>query len=140
ALPFSEIRKDPQLQTTAEIAGRITFANNCQPCHGAGGGGNTGYPALAAGAWLWGGKVEDIARTITYGVRSDHPDARTSAMPRFGADGVLKPAEIQQLADYVMTLYGKAGQGDVAAGKKLFAENCVTCHGQAGQGNREVGG
>ena len=36
-------------------------------------------------------------------------------MPRFGADGMLKPAEIQQVADYVMTLYGDAaaGQGRV---------------------------
>ena len=61
-------------------------------------------------------------------------------MPRFGADGMLKPAEIQQVADYVMTLYGTASPGaDVAAGKKLFAENCAVCHGDAGQGNREKG-
>ena len=44
-LPFGDIRKDPQLLAVAETAGRITFANNCQPCHGAGGGGNPGYPA-----------------------------------------------------------------------------------------------
>ena len=61
-------------------------------------------------------------------------------MPRFGADGVLKPVEIQQVADYVMTLYGDAQPGkDVAAGAKLFAENCAICHGEAGQGDREKG-
>ena len=61
-------------------------------------------------------------------------------MPRFGADGVLKPAEIQQVADYVMTLYGKDSPGvDIAAGRKLFAENCAICHGDAGQGDREKG-
>ena len=66
--------------------------------------------------------------------------ARESQMPRFGADGVLKPVEIQQVADYVMTLYGDAQPGkDVAAGEKLFAENCAICHGEAGQGDREKG-
>jgi cytochrome c oxidase cbb3-type subunit III len=137
---FEEIRKDPQLLAVAETAGRITFANNCQPCHGAGGGGNPGYPALAAGNWLWGGTLEAIQQTVTHGIRSGDPDARISQMPRFGADAVLKPEEIQQVADYVETLFGlAAADKDVSAGKKLFAENCAACHGDAGQGNRDFG-
>lgn len=140
ALSFVDIRKDPRLVAGAETAGRIAFANNCQPCHGAGGGGQLGYPALAAGAWIWGGSLDAIQQTINHGIRSGDPDARNSQMPRFGADGILKPAEIQQVADYVMTLYGKGVAGvDVATGKQLFAENCVVCHGDAGQGNRELG-
>jgi len=101
AMPFADIRKDPALLAVALTSGRITFAENCQPCHGAGGGGNPGFPALAAGSWLWGGTLEDIQQTVTHGIRSGDADARMSAMPRFGADGVLKPAEIQQVADYV---------------------------------------
>ncbi len=140
ALSFAEIRNDPQLLAVAETAGRITFANNCQPCHGAGGGGNPGYPALAAGNWLWGGTLEAIQQTVTHGIRSGDPDARQSQMLRFGVDGILKPAEIQQVADYVMTLFGTPVPGaDVAPGKQLFAANCVVCHGDAGQGNRDVG-
>jgi len=140
ALPFDQIRKDPQLMAMAETAGRITFANNCQPCHGAGGGGNPGYPALAAGNWLWGGTLPEIQQTITYGIRSGDADARNSQMPRFGADGILKPEEIQQVATYVATLYGRPETGkDVEAGKKIFAENCAVCHGDVGQGNREMG-
>ena len=139
-LSFADIRKDPQLQAVAEIAGRITFANNCQPCHGAGGGGRPGFPALAAGNWMWGGTLEAIQQTVTHGIRSGDPDTRNSQMPRFGADGILKPEEIQNVADYVMTLYGTPVAGkDVTAGKKLFADNCAVCHGDAGQGNREVG-
>jgi cytochrome c oxidase cbb3-type subunit III len=141
ALSFADIRKDPQLLAVAETAGRITFANNCQPCHGAGGGGNPGYPALAAGNWLWGGTLDAIQQTVTHGIRSGDPDTRQSQMPRWGVDAMLKPAEIQQVADYVMTLYGTPVQGaDVAPGRKLFVDNCVTCHGDAGQGVREQGG
>ena len=44
ALSFAEIRKDPQLMAAAQTAGRIAFANNCQPCHAAGGGGQPDIP------------------------------------------------------------------------------------------------
>ncbi len=148
-LSFADIRNDPQLLAVAQTAGRITFANNCQPCHGAGGGGRPGYPALAAGDWLWGGTLDNIQQTVTHGIRSGDADARNSQMPRFG-DGILQPAQIQQVADYVMTLFGKpepanaapanaAPANTVAAGRKLFTDNCAICHGDAGQGNREVG-
>jgi cytochrome c oxidase cbb3-type subunit 3 len=141
ALSFADIRQDPQLLAVAQTAGRITFAENCQPCHGAGGGGNPGYPALAAGNWLWGGKLEDIQQTITVGIRSGHDDARNSQMPRFGADAIWKPAEIQSVANYVATLYDLPGAAPAPAeGKQVFSENCAVCHGDAGQGNREVGG
>jgi cytochrome c oxidase cbb3-type subunit III len=140
ALSFAEIRKDPELMAAAQTAGRIAFANNCQPCHAAGGGGQPGYPALAAGAWIWGGTLDAIQQTVTHGVRSGDPDGRESQMPRFGADGVLQPAEIQQVADYVMTLYGRDSPGvEVAAGRQLFVDNCAICHGDAGQGDREKG-
>jgi cytochrome c oxidase cbb3-type subunit 3 len=138
-LSFEEIRKDPQLMAAADTAGRIAFANNCQPCHGAGGGGRPGYPALAAGAWIWGGSLDAIQQTIAYGVRSGDDKAREAQMLRFGVDGILKPEQIQQVADYVMTLYGKPTGRDVTAGQKLFADNCAICHGEAGQGDREKG-
>jgi cytochrome c oxidase cbb3-type subunit 3 len=139
-LSYDEIRKDPQLLAVAAAVGRITFANNCQPCHGAGGGGNPGYPALAAGNWLWGGKLEDIQQSVTFGIRSGLDAARQSQMQRFGADGIMKPDEIQSVADYVMVLYGTGAPGkDLAKGKQLFADNCAVCHGDAGQGIREFG-
>jgi len=141
ALSFDQIKADPALLEVALTSGRITFAEDCQPCHGAGGGGNPGYPALAAGAWLWGGTLGDIQQTVTHGIRSADPDARQSAMPHFGADGILKPAEIQAVADYVWaTFYGHPTSGqDLSAGAKIFADNCVACHGDHGQGTREMG-
>jgi cytochrome c oxidase cbb3-type subunit 3 len=140
-LPFADIKADPALLEVALTDGRITFAANCQPCHGAGGGGQIGYPALAAGAWLWGGTLEDIQQTITHGIRSGDDDARNSAMPHFGADGLLKPQEIQEVADYVWSdFYGhKTEAQDLAAGQKIFDDNCIACHGEHGEGNRAVG-
>jgi cytochrome c oxidase cbb3-type subunit 3 len=62
-------------------------------------------------------------------------------MPRFGADSILKPTEIQAVADYVAGLYGLPGAAtNSIEGKRVFAENCAVCHGDAGQGNRDVGG
>jgi cytochrome c oxidase cbb3-type subunit 3 len=140
ALPYEEIRKDPQLMAAAMTAGRIAFAENCQPCHGAGGGGVPGYPALAAGNWLWGGTLEDIQHTVTHGIRAAGDDTRQSLMPRFGADGILKPAEIASVTDYVMAMYGTPVTGaDMAAGEKIYAENCAVCHGDKGQGDRTQG-
>ena len=64
-----------------------------------------------------------------------------SAMPAFGKDGILKPEEIREVANYVRTLDGlEPEQGvDVAAGKKIFADNCAACHGDDGKGNIEMG-
>jgi cytochrome c oxidase cbb3-type subunit 3 len=140
-LSFAEIKADPQLLEVALVDGRAVFASNCQPCHGAGGGGRPGYPALAAGAWIWGGTLEAIQQTVTHGIRSADPDARQSAMPRFGADAILKPEEIQQVADYVWsTFYGHKTEGqDLSAGAKIFADNCAACHGAEGLGNKDVG-
>ena len=141
ATPIAQVRQDPQLMAVATTAGRIAFANNCQPCHGAGGEGRPGYPALAADSWIWGGKLEDIQQTITVGIRSAHPDARIAVMPKFGADAILKPEEVAAVADFVMTLYGKAKQDAASAkGAVIYAENCVACHGEKGEGKREVGG
>ena len=139
-LPIEKVKQDPQLDAIALTAGRIAFAENCQPCHGAGGGGQPGYPNLDDDVWIWGGKLADIEQTITHGVRSGDPDAHTSQMPRFGADGILKPEQIQQVADYVWTLFGhESPAASAAAGKQIFADNCAACHGADGQGNRQVG-
>ncbi len=137
-LSYADIRKDPQLTAIAQTAGRIAFANNCQPCHGAGGGGNLGYPTLAAGSWLWGGTLDDIQQSVTFGIRSGHPDARQSQMPKFSGEGMLKSAEIEQVADWVMALRG-AKIGDPASGQKIYAENCAACHGDKGEGKRDIG-
>jgi cytochrome c oxidase cbb3-type subunit 3 len=139
-LSFDDIRKDPQLVAAAMTAGRVAFADNCQPCHGAGGGGNPGYPALAAGNWLWGGSLEEIQKTVTYGIRATAGDTRLSQMPRFSADAILKPEEISAVTDYVMAMYGApVAKMNAALAEKVYAEYCAVCHGDKGQGDRTQG-
>ena len=139
ALSFEQIRQDPQLLNVAQTAGRIAFAENCQPCHGAGGAGVIGYPALGDDVWLWGGTYDAIQQTIVAGIRSEHPNARASQMPAFGA--VLKPDEMRAVVDHVMALYGAPVTGaNVDLGAKIYAEQCVTCHGDKGQGVTDQGG
>jgi cytochrome c oxidase cbb3-type subunit 3 len=139
--PVADIVKDPQLLDFARAQGRAAFADNCAPCHGAGGGGGKGYPDLNDDDWLWGGKLEDIERTIRHGARGGDDDGHQGRMPAFGRDGILKANEISTVADYVRSLSGLATEPDtdLALGKKIFADNCALCHGPEGKGNREVG-
>ena len=134
-----EIAGSPQLLDFARAQGRVAFADNCAPCHGAGGGGTKGYPNLNDDDWLWGGKITDIEQTIRFGARSGHDKARQGNMPGF--NGVLKPNEISAVADFARSLSGLPAEAgaDLALGKKLFADNCAVCHGDAGKGNRELG-
>jgi cytochrome c oxidase cbb3-type subunit 3 len=138
---LAEIAGNPQLLDFARAVGRTAFADNCAPCHGAGGGGGKGYPNLNDDDWLWGGKLTDIQNTITHGARSTDDKGHQGNMPAFGRDNILKPNEISAVADFVRSLSGlptEAG-ADLALGKKVFADNCVACHGPDGKGNREIG-
>jgi cytochrome c oxidase cbb3-type subunit 3 len=137
-----QIPADPKLLEIALAQGKAAFGDNCTPCHGAGGQGQKGYPNLTAGRWLWGGTLDQIHQTITHGIRApDDADTHTSAMPAFGKDGILKPEEIREVANYVRTIDGvEPEQGvDVAAGKKVFIDNCAACHGDDGKGNLDMG-
>src|SRR5436309_6696949 len=138
---LADIEKDPALLALARARGKTVFADNCAPCHGSGGAGARGYPNLNDDDWLWGGSLDQIMQTIEFGARSGHPKAHESAMLAFGKTGVLKNPEIVTVANYVRSLSGlPTSPGyDAAAGKKIFAENCVTCHGDTGKGSQELG-
>ncbi len=142
AASLSEIASDPQLLEFARAQGRPAFAENCAPCHGAGGGGMKGYPNLNDDEWIWGGKLDDIAQTIRHGIRAGDAKGRQGAsMPAFGRDGMLKGADIETVATYVRSLAGLGidSKADLAAGKKIFGDSCAVCHGNNAKGNRELG-
>jgi len=140
ASSLEDLRKNPELLRFALAGGRAAFATNCAPCHGRGAEGRPGYPNLNDDDWLWGGRLDDIITTVNVGIRSVSPATRQSQMPRFGLDKLLEPAQINDAAEFVLSLSGKADDPAAALrGKQLFADNCSACHGGDGKGKQDVG-
>ncbi|HVO15869.1 MAG TPA: cytochrome-c oxidase, cbb3-type subunit III [Alphaproteobacteria bacterium] len=140
AATFAVIRSDNDLLNFALTGGRAAFADNCAPCHAAAGAGRPGFPNLADDKWLWGGKIEQIYTTIQHGARNEDADAHVSTMPSFGADQLLKPAEINDVAEFVLSLTARSTDAAAARrGAGIFAQQCASCHGETGKGNAEVG-
>ncbi len=140
AATLQQIEADDTLRGYAVNIGRSVFGDNCATCHGVGGTGSPGYPNLRDDVWLWGGTLDDIYRTITVGVRSTHPQTRTSQMPAFGRDEMLQPGQIDDLTELVVSLSGRpANAAAVARARPLFADQCAACHGAQGLGNQQVG-
>lgn len=141
SMSLSQVAADKDLLGKAVAGGRAAFLQNCVQCHGSGAAGSVGYPNLNDDDWLWGGNVEEIHQTLLYGIRQPGlAETRTSAMPSFGKDGILTPAQVNEVSSYVLTLSGSA-KPDAAsqAGAATFAANCVACHGPDGKGMRQFG-
>jgi cytochrome c oxidase cbb3-type subunit 3 len=143
AADLTQASADPELTAFAKNAGAAVFRTNCATCHGSGAAGveGKGYPNLLDNDWLWGGAIEDIHTTITHGIRNTtDPDARYSEMPKFGVDGLLEPAQIEQVVEYVLQISGQDHDAGLAtAGATVFAENCAACHMEDGAGDRAQG-
>ncbi len=139
AADLPTILANEELRTFAIAGGAAAFKVNCSPCHGSGAAGGHGYPNLNDDDWLWGGDIASIHTTLVHGVRyTADPDTRVSQMPSFGE--ILKPEEIDQVANFVVSLSGgEADATKAAAGKALFAANCEACHGKEAKGNHEFG-
>ncbi len=143
AADLASIPGNDELKTYAISAGASVFKNNCAQCHGSGAAGvqGKGYPNLLDNDWLWGGDMEAIHTTIAHGIRNTTDgDARYSQMPRFGKDGILEKAQIDDVVEHVLQISGQDHDAAMAeAGATVFAENCAACHGDAGMGNRDFG-
>jgi cytochrome c oxidase cbb3-type subunit 3 len=103
-----------------------------------------GASDLTDKVWLYdSGSVSDIERTILYGVRSGHPRSRNiTDMPAIGRLGVLHPAEIYDVVQYVMQISHQAHDDKAAVrGEVLFKDkgNCFDCHAPDGTGNPDYG-
>lgn len=114
----------------AMAIGQRLFLNNCAQCHGADARGGRSFPNLTDADWLYGGSPEQIKETIT--------DGRIGMMPPQAAV-FDSPADIENVAQYVLSLSGSSSDAIKAQkGKKGFAA-CAACHGQDGKGNQDIG-
>ncbi|WP_172300368.1 cytochrome-c oxidase, cbb3-type subunit III [Pseudoruegeria sp. HB172150] len=140
---LNTLNENPDLQNFAVQMGSSVFRNNCSQCHGSGAAGvqASGYPNLLDDDWLWGGTIDDIAYTVTNGVRNEQsPDTHWSEMPAFGADEILSGEEIAQVVQYVRQISGQEHDAELAsAGAVLFADQCSSCHMEDGTGDPALG-
>lgn len=89
-------------------AGQAVYAQNCVACHGDKGQGAVG-PNLTDEFWLHGGKVDNIFKTIKYGV----PEKGMISWEK-----TLTPKQISDVTNYILSLQGsnpanaKAPQGE----------------------------
>jgi len=138
--PLADVRKNAELLRFANAAGAASFQTNCAPCHGRGAQGFVGYPNLNDDDWIWGGTVDEIHKTIEFGIRNGNEQARAIAMPRFGLDRMLDDGKIGDVAEYVLSLSGKAGDKAAAErGAATYKEQCTVCHGDDGKGKVDQG-
>ena len=141
SLSLEDIRKDPGLLQFATAGGAAAFRLNCVQCHGSGAAGGKGYPNLNDDDWLWGGTLDQIHTTLQHGIRyMTDADTRQSLMPSFGADNILKPEEVDDVANFVLKISSQPSDEAAALrGAAIFKDNCAACHGNNGEGNRELG-
>jgi cytochrome c oxidase cbb3-type subunit III len=126
AMPPEEVAKDAK----AMAIGERLFMNNCAQCHASDARGNKGFPNLTDNDWLHGGTPEKIKETITQG--------RIGNMPPMGA-AVGTSEDVQNLAQYVLSLSGSPHDSVKAElGKSKFV-TCAACHGPDGKGMQAVG-
>lgn len=139
--PIEQLPANPQLLNAAVQGGAAAFRVNCVQCHGSGAAGSPGYPNLNDDDWLWGGDLPAIHKTLVDGIRQPGDKAtRMSQMPAFGRDGILQPAQIQDVVSYVRALSGAEKVGASAQrGAAIYAANCAACHGADGKGMRTFG-
>lgn len=77
-------------------AGKAVYLDNCAACHGRLGEGGVG-PNLTDDYWLHGGSINNIFKTIKYGVPA-------KGMKAWQAE--LSPSQIRQVASFIKSLHG----------------------------------
>ena len=112
-------------------AGRDLFQVACSSCHGFEGKGTRRGPSLVGA----GAAAADFYLT-TGRMPLDRSDVQAQRK-----DPAYTPRQIRQLVAYVASLgpgppipHVRPGEGDLAEGNELYANNCASCHSAAGAG------
>ncbi len=125
-MDIKQVARDPQ----ARAMGERLFLNSCAQCHGSDAQGSKGFPNLTDTDWLYGGEPQNIKDSITQGRQGQMP----SMAAALGGD-----EDVQNVANYVLSLSGAAHDPIRAAqGKPKFGA-CAACHTAAGTGNQALG-
>jgi len=101
----------------ADLAkGKALYESSCAACHRADGGGGIG-PNLTDDHWILGGGIKNVFNTIMEGGREGKGMVPWKA--------TIKPADIQKIASYVLTLRGSNPPGAKAAEGDLWVEEAT---------------
>jgi cytochrome c oxidase cbb3-type subunit 3 len=112
--------------------GHSLFMTYCTTCHGSDARGVPGYPNLRDHDWLYGGNPQAIEMTISKG--------RNGMMPAAETNGLKTEADINNVAQYVLSLSGSEHDPAAATeGQKHYKRVCFACHGMDGKGMQALG-
>lgn len=169
--PIDSVATDTRLQAAALEVGKKIYEVNCAECHGVNLKG-AADPALASkhaanlidDFWMfWGKDIEtfqmhpsDVERTIKYGVRAgsdesrgmapdpEHHDIDIVVMPPRGEEKNLTSTQIDEVAEYVLSLSHKAtDEAKAARGYTVFFRKnggvCFDCHLGDAKGDGGIG-
>ncbi|MFO1072833.1 MAG: hypothetical protein U1E17_09175 [Geminicoccaceae bacterium] len=95
------IAASPELLQFAIAGGGQVFKGTIARPAGLGEAGQGRFPTLADDDWLWGGSWMR-SRPRSCGIRNGAADAHDSAMPAFGADGLLNAKQIADVTQFVL--------------------------------------
>lgn len=96
--------------------GKAIFDANCMACHGAAGEGTVG-PNLTDEFWLHGGSINDVFKTIKYGV----PEKGMISW-----QSTIKPKDIEDVSNYILSLQGsKPANAKAPEGEKYVADSAT---------------
>jgi cytochrome c oxidase cbb3-type subunit 3 len=102
----------------ADLAkGKALYESSCAACHRADGGGGIG-PNLTDDHWILGGGIKNVFNTIMEGGREGKGMVPWKA--------TIKPADIQKIASYVLSLKGTNPAGAKAAEGDLWVEEITS--------------